>query len=275
MESEGGAESNGEFDAAVVKQYKKLLIIYVVWSIVYLIYSIPSWISSGWFSGHAFFDFAIGAIKNGSHYHMWYLLSLLYALPMFWVCLTFVKKEWLLPVSILLWVVKAISYGYILFLPDEIRSILLWINKFPALRDAVFCILPLLLLGTYIRIENEKSTVFKVLGFILAFLMLCVEAFFLKGKGQTAVSYIFFTYPTAYFLMELILEIRCKGLKKISGILGQVSLIVYCVHPMIGEVTDKVLVNSAFHYIITVVLATGIGFVLVFMKEKLRGKQYV
>lgn len=206
---------------------------------------------------------------------MWYLLSLLYALPIFWACLTFVKKEWLLPVSALLWIVKAISYGYIQLIPDEIRNILLWMDKFPALRDAVFCILPLLLLGTHIRMEKKKDTVFKVLGFAFAFSALCVEAFFLKGKGASAVSYIFFTYPTAYFLMELILEIRCKGLKKISGILGQVSLVVYCVHPMIGEVTDKVLANSAFHYIVTVVLAAGIGFVLVFMKEKLRGKQYV
>lgn len=270
-----GGGSNCEFDAAVAKQFKKLTILYVVWSVVYLVYSIPSWISSGWFSGYAFLDFIIGTFKNGSHYHMWYLLSLLYALPIFWACLTFLKEEWFLPVSALLWIVKALSYGYIQFIPDEIRNILLWIDKFPALRDAIFCILPLLLLGKQIRMESKKNMTFKILGFAAVFFALCVEAFFLKGMGQTAVSYIFFTYPTAYFLMGLILSIRCNGLKKISGILGKVSIIVYCVHPIIGEVTDKLLVNSAVHYIVTVILATGVGWGLVFVEEKARIQCYV
>ena len=271
----GGAKNNGDFKAVVIKHFKKIFIMYAVWSSVYLIYSIPSWLSTGWFSRHAFIDFAIGAIKNGSHYHLWYLLSLLYALPVFEICLILLRTEWLLPLSVFLWVVKVISYGYIWLLPERMKNILLLMDAFPAFRDALFCILPLLLLGTYIRIENEKNTVFKVVGFAISFFALCIEAFFLKGKGQTAVSYIFFTYPTAYFFMQVVLVIRNTSLKKIAWILGKVSLIVYCVHPMIGELIDKAFSNNVAHYIVTVILATEIGLVWVFVKEKVGGKKYV
>ena len=264
-----------QFDFAVLKQFKKLIILYSVSTIAYLVYSIPFWISSGWFSGHAFLDFAVGAVKVGSHYHLWYLLSLLYAFPIFWACLTFLKKEWIFPTSVLLWIVKVLSYGYNLFLPDKVKNALLLMDKFPALFNAVFCILPFLLLGTYIRMKINKGRLFKILGFAISFSALCVEAFFLKRNGQFSVSFIFFTFPTAYFLMQLVLEIHFIKFKKLSRILGRVSLIVYCIHPMIVEIIENVLMYSIVRFIIVAVLSTVIGFGLVFIKDKIGVKNYV
>ena len=94
------------------KHWKKLFVIYIVWTFIYLIRLIPEWIEINWFSINAFVDYGIATVISKPYYHMWYLLSTLYAIPIFALCLKYVKKnnfKWLI---IILWVVKVLSYGF-------------------------------------------------------------------------------------------------------------------------------------------------------------------
>ena len=250
--------------ASVVKQLKKLIILYCIWSLIYMIYSIPMWVSMGWFSAHAFLDYCIGAVKLGSHYHLWYILSLIYALPIYYLCETHLRKKQLLYLSIALWLVKAVNYGYKVFLPEPVTQVFGIMDKFPGFTDAIFCILPLLILGTLIREGRKGKTEFYAFGFVFSFLLLCSEAFLLKSRGQLAASYIFSTYPTAYFLFQLILCTHIPISQNLSMKMSSISLLVYCIHPMFGEITDALLTSNTLHYLVTAVASAGVS--LLFLK---------
>ena len=204
-------EVSGRFNSdrnktVFLRQWMKLIVLYLAWSILYLIYSIPSWIDTGWFSFHAFIDYAIGAVRSGSHYHLWYLLSMIYALPLLYACLNVMKVKHLKYLAMILWLVKAASYGYARWMPTPISAIFSLMNV-SCLSGAVG-ILPFLLLGVCISNRKTKSTKMYLLGFTISLTLLCVEAFILRSEGQTAVSYIVFTFPTSYFLFNLIINFK-------------------------------------------------------------------
>ena len=175
------------------KQWKKLLRIYFLWSVLYLFFSIPKWIATGWFSAWAFVDYAIGMVRTDSHYHLWYLLSLLYAWPLFFLCLRKLRKEAWLPLSIILYIVKAVDYAYKPFLPEAIRDVFLVFRLWEGLYNGVFLILPFLLLGAYLhfRPSSGKAGWGSVL---LSLSALVIEVFCLYKLGQTQVSFIFRTH---------------------------------------------------------------------------------
>ena len=87
---------------------------------------------------------------------------------------------------------KALSYGYIQWLPTFMQTIFGIGGKFSALFDAVFLLLPLMLLGFFIS-QKKISLKFSLVGFIVSFSLLTVEAFTLKAFGQESVSFIFMT----------------------------------------------------------------------------------
>ena len=56
----------------VVKSALRILRLYTVWSLVYLVVYIPNWIETGWFSLMAFIDWGIIFFTKGAYYHLWY-----------------------------------------------------------------------------------------------------------------------------------------------------------------------------------------------------------
>lgn len=53
-------------------------------------------------------------------------------------------------------------------------------------------------------IEKSRQPIIKLrnafIYFMISFILLCTEAFWLKNRGYDKVSYLIFTYPTSYFL---------------------------------------------------------------------------
>lgn len=244
----------------LLTQEKKQIRLYFVWSVIYLLYSIPSWIQQGWFSPWAFVDYSIGAVKDGSHYHLWYILSLIYALPILFFLVSACKNRILrlIPLSISLYAIMLLFYSYNYVLPNgggkfyELLSI-----SFPA-TAALFLILPMLLLGFCIRKTTVLSKRAAIIGFVLSFLALCTEAFFLRAAGYVKVSYIIFSYSTAYFLFQSLLNINSN--RKLFTKLAEISVFIYCFHPMVVEtVGQKTNNNSIISYLITVVISTLVG----------------
>lgn len=226
------------------------------------------WISTGWFSVRAFLDYLIGMIVSGSHYHLWYLLSLLYAIPLYWLILKYVREKYFLLLSVSLWFVKVFSYGYREILPDVLRNIFAILDIFEGMRDAIFIIIPLMLLGTCIRLREKKNIHFLVCGFAISFIGLLLEAFWLKNQGIFTVSYIFFTYPTACFLFQIILRIKEVPWKSVVLNLGKTSMFVYCAHPIIVETLHEMLSSNLLLFGITAIVTTFVGVLLEISKKR-------
>ena len=257
----------------IKKQEWKLIKLYALWAVLYLAYSIPIWIKSGWMSFGAFKDYALATVTQGCHYHLWYLISLIYALPLFYLCVRFIKNRKLLfVIMIVLYIIKALSYGYSPWLPGFMQSAFQIGNKFSALFDAVFLLLPLLLLGFFIT-QKKISLKFSLIGFIVSFILLTVEAFTLKVFGQESVSFIFMTFPTAYFLFSLISQLDWKLNGKVCSVLGASSLMIYCFHPMIVELFIDIVPSSIILFVIVTVLSVVASMVIAKIKSKKSSNQ--
>lgn len=253
--------------------WKKLFVIYIVWTFIYLIRLIPEWLEINWFSINAFVDYGIATVISKPYYHMWYLLSTLYAIPIFALCLKYVKKnnfKWLI---IILWAVKVLSYGYYKWMPSSIINIFCLMEKISGIRDGIFCIFPLMLLGSCVYYEKEHKNSFYILGFVISFLLLILEAFTLRHFGQKAVSFIIFTLATSYFLFSLILRLKIAIKSQACVILGRASLFIYLVHPLIIELMEMLVNNSVFCFVLTTIIATVLGVIYAIIMRHLQTKK--
>ena len=241
------------------RQWKKLLSIYIVWSVIYLIYLIPQWIQTGWFSYHAFIDYALAFILSKPYYHMWYVLSALYAIPLLNICLKYVDKKYFLPLACILWFVKVITYGYSQWLPASFIPLLQLLEKVSGIRDGLFCILPLMLLGSHTYFQKERQPSFYRIGFLVSFLCFAIEALMLRHFGQEAVSFIFFVFPTSYFFFHLILRSKFPVPRDICQVLGAASLFIYLVHPLVLEYLRLATDSSVLLFLATTVISTLFG----------------
>ena len=222
-------------------RWGQMIQLYIIWSLIYLLWSIPNWIKMDWFSLHAFIDYAVGAFSIGAYYHLWYLLAMIYSFPLYFACLIIFSRNTNKIVCCCLYLVYTLLYGYGYFLPD-LRSInLLKLFTDYAIFKGIFCMLPFLLLGGLIQ-HSEKTTSKKnsLLKFAVSFSCLLVEAFILKKVGQDRVSYIFCTLPVAYCFFMCILNLdKCKE-NSAAIRLGELSSIVYFVHPMVVELLKNI-----------------------------------
>ena len=96
----------------LIKYIKRLVILYVVWSAVYLLWQIPQWYSIGWLSPGAFVDYIIAFFRDGSYYHMWYILSLIYAVPFGYLLVSFFSKKVVFAISLVLYLLGILTYSY-------------------------------------------------------------------------------------------------------------------------------------------------------------------
>lgn len=262
--------SCGAIFKVVGRQWKHLALLYIIWSLIYMIRLIPVWIDTGWLSFNAFIDFGISTIISMPYYHMWYILSALYALPLLGLCLRFLNKRLLIWAAFILWIVKSLSYGYAQWTPSVVKNIFNVMQTFSGIRDGLFCILPMMLLGAYI--SNQKKTRKRkivILGLIISATFFFIEAFILRHLGQNAVSFIIMVFPTSYFLFQLILSFDMpKNMNRICGRLGAASLLIYLIHPLIIDLTAQFTKQSILHFLLTAIISTVISIIYVKIKSK-------
>ena len=178
-----------------VKQWKKLLRLYFFWSVIYLFFSIPMWIKIDWLSMWAFIDYGVGALTKGSHYHLWFILSMLYALPVMYVAVTKLNHKLQISVAVVLYSVKTVMYGYLSLLPESINKIFSAMDKLSGFTDAVFCILPFMLIGYCMDNCKETSNRKAFLLFLVYLTLWITEAKLTKTYGAVSYSYLFFPAP--------------------------------------------------------------------------------
>lgn len=122
---------------------------------------------------------------------------------------------------------------------------------------AVFLLLPLMLLGWAMNGAPDPKRRNSRLGLLFSLGLLTIEAFFINNKGYDKCSYLIFSYPTACFLFQAIKGVRLSAEKMAD--LGKISMIVYCVHPMIVEVLVPMGQGSLAVFLETTLIATLIG----------------
>ena len=248
---------------------KKMCSIYVVWSIVYLIVYIPSWIESGWFSTFAFVDWGIATVFKGSYYHLWYILDMIYAVIALMIIIKTVPISKFPIVAISLYAVEVIQYGYRILLPEKIKSIFDIFDSIGCL-SSITRVLPIILLGIYISkkaVNNKKISAY-VVCFAIAFVCLVIERNILASFGQENVSYIIFTLPVTYFLFIVLVNSKLNIESFNTKNLSQISIYIYLIHPIFIELLEQVQIESEWLNALIIILLSIISSYLIVLCTK-------
>ena len=234
-------------------QFIKILKLYLIWSMVYLFISIYNWKKIGCFSAFAFVDWGIGFFTKGSYYHLWYLISLLYAIPLVYFIMKKVKKNFFGAIMIALYIIQVIVYAYRFIIPESLSSILKSCDYFECPFVAITRVLPFLLLG--IIISQEKNDKNPAIMCLANFVLLIIEVCLLKSNNQEAFSYVLFTLPTSYYLFKMVLKIGENGHIGAHKIFRS-STFLYCVHPVfIWFMSEFFEIDNQWMFILTVILS--------------------
>ena len=251
----------------LIKYIKRIVIMYVIWSIIYLfICQIPNWYSTGWLSPFAFVDYLIGFFKNGSYYHLWYILDLIYATVLGYVLLSLFKKKNVVIFSVVLYIIGMFSYSYSWIDFPGVTLINSISRIFGEIWNSTTRAFPLMTAGyiagtTGFKLKSKTKFILFVISFICLLTEVACLIKFTSNKGQY--SYVVFTIPCEIFLFMLLLknkQLKCNHNKELRN----ASTVIYCVHPLIMNIFSLIPAIDSINSIIKYTLVAGISALLAF-----------
>ncbi len=117
---------------------KRLVIIYLGSSGLYLFYRIPYWYSINRWGVSALKDYLASFFLSGSEYHLWYILASIYGIIILYVLLSFVRSDIVKYLCMIGWIFECLIYSYSWIGIDK-NNILTWFtSNFSVCFDAVF-----------------------------------------------------------------------------------------------------------------------------------------
>ena len=218
-----------------LKHYlRRLGILYLVWSAVYLPYTFLLWRSSGYawtFVVRWIFDFFF----NGSYYHLWFLPSLILATVIVYQLYTRIKLVWGMLVCLLLYTAGMLMnvYGDLLACIPFIRLLYqLYMSVFTTARNGIFFAPIFLYVGIYLKSSLKTFSSKKYLtGTVVFYIALLLEEglALLCGMIHDLTSMYLMLVPLVYFLVGLLLQVQSAP-SRMGKFLRQSSLLIYVSH---------------------------------------------
>lgn len=218
-------------------------LLYIGWSAAYLLaVSIPMWYRSGWWGLHVVKDYLVSLVFKGGHYHLWYLLALIYAVPVLYGLLSVLDMRKAAWIAVPLWICECLTYSYSWVGIDRIAAVTMIGSKMPILFDTFFRAVPLLLLGA-VQAREHAAVPSSGRKFLLSLLLCICEAsvLYFFTPNEAYFSYLFSTPLAAYSGLRFLLS--CKPLRvshKAAALLRRSSTIIYVLHPMVIDLAPGI-----------------------------------
>ena len=247
---------------------KRICVLYLIWSVAYCGLRYYEYCTKSFGEYNFWKDFFVSFIFEQTYYHMWYLLSIIFAVPIMYFLLRFIKIKYVCIIAVVLYVIEALSYGYT-WLPD-VDSLLAMILKTKILGVAIFRAMPLILTGM-VCLKNKLTYKKKIIGFIICAVLNIVEVLviYLIGNDLGRYSYIFTTLPLAFFLFSIISEIKLNCSKKLCIYFRKSSTLIYCIHPLVYYFITPLEFPSVFiNFAICIIIVLAISFVIIWLSDK-------
>lgn len=243
----------------LLRQIRRNAILYLGWSAAYLlVIQIPNWYHTGWWGPIAVKDYLFSLVFKCGYYHMWYLLAMLYAVPVLYGILSLISVRKAVLVTALLWVCECLVYSYSWIGVDRIAPVMLIGTKMPIIFDTLFRAVPLLFTGVLLSQEPPNGRAYGW-ATLIAVLLCAGEATMLYTLQPQSgcYSYLFLTFPMSYLLLRFLLCIKPVCLDSyICTQMGRISTTIYFIHPMvIVFLSPLALPEGFFHYCVVVLLS--------------------
>lgn len=205
--------------------------LYLLWSVVYIaLHAILNWPVDRTFAAEQ----CRLLIFDASHYHFWYLLALIYAVP--WtVKIFFVKRKTLQGIVAAGWMMQSFRFVY-RWLPGG--DIIPWTTHYwDALMNTAFCAVPMLCLGALCWQNHKKATAQCWLlrtGVSLVITMGELVLLYLFSLQKKHFEFLLTMPLLTYNLVCWLLNVRFSfSNRSVPSYLREGSIWIYCVHPLI------------------------------------------
>ena len=236
-----------EFTFNPTKKFlKKMLKLYLLWSLIYLYFPIKIILESGDIKRYAI-SYVRDFIFIGSYAHLWYLNASIVAVFLVSVLLKFkVKIRFIVIIAILLYVLGLLTqswYGIIRPLENKLPQ--LWKvfrlarKILVSAKDGLFEGFVFISIGMFFAYDKIKlNLTFSIIGFIVSLVLLYVEIDFVNkhGYARESVLYIFLV-PAAMFLFAIGLNVKTKE-RKVYTDLRLLSSLIYYLHYFWFKILD-------------------------------------
>lgn len=260
---EGRIKNCSENRTKLFRLLKRVAKLYCVWSFVYVIWNLPGWYRSGWWGIALVKDVMVSFFVRGGHYHLWYLLALLYAVPILYELLRYVKLSRIVYIIGPLWIMECLTYSYSWLGTDRIQLLTMVQQKAPIVFDTLFRAIPLLAVGAFCTVPSKLQKIAKSCILSIVVFAFCVaEASFLYfcTPNERFYSYLIFTPLFAMTFMQLILESEQLHITtRTSSIFRRSSILIYCLHPLIIDICKIKISNNLLIWAITTVATVTIA----------------
>lgn len=249
----------------LLKYLRRIGVLYFGWSIVYFIYSLPGWYKIGWWGLTLVKDYIIAFLFQGSHYHLWYLVVLIYAVSLLYAALRIIPKQKIKYLVIPLWLAECALTSYAWVGMDKLPGFVLkLLDLTPCPIHAVLRGVPLLAVGMFVRDNINNATSRNYCGLTVTFCILYVIEAAVLYFGPIQSSGMTYLVTTPLFLLfALQFLVRSRQLCSVNtGMVFRLgSTIIYCAHPLVIYAVQAVIptASGAVQWVIVTTISILIG----------------
>ncbi len=271
----GRIKKSAENFSRLKKYFLRILTLYVLWSGVYLVWLIPQWIITDSFSFKMFLSFFKAFMVKWSYYHLWYILCLLYVIPVMYFLLRHINIKAFTVIMAVIYVLGVLYYTYgKLFTPEILIRL---INFVPIPVGSYLLIMPSVTTCLYVdKCKLNKNIA--LLLFAVCYVLFAAESLFFYYNADRSwfVQYSFMIIPTVYFLFVWVKNCNLNISDNTASMLRNMSSAVYFVHPMVlnlfGLIIAKEDAERITYFFIISLLSALVAFVLCKVKDKTNSK---
>lgn len=245
--------------------------LYLIWTIIYMILDLPNWYAGGYLTIKNFIGYGIASVLNTSYYHLWFLLSLIYAIPLMYAMLRVVPRKIVVGLAVCMYI-AGLMFGTYSFLCQMPGTSLweFWGNHWVRLRTVIFNVIPICSPALFCdKVRLNKKALITITSVLI--ILFSIEGWLLyRFSEATASSYNILLLPTIFFIFLLIksMDLRLKHYL----FLRKMSTLIYCMHPMVimlfRYAIDTAQLNSMVYFLLVSLITTLLGALLVILYFK-------
>ena len=268
----------------LIQYLVRLTILYIIWSAIYFIFQFIQWLRSPDITFfHLLINFAKSFVVDGSYYHLWYILCLIYSIPLLYFLLRRINYKTVIISAVLLYALHLIiNYNEIFNISSHISIVNKYLILSGAFGQTLFIAIPLVASGGYIAtnqcgIKKPESYFLLIISLLL---LLAESALIYASSGKIDYSsYIIFTFVTSVigFLAVKNIDLNIKNKKAFYSV-RNMSTLIYCLHPLIIKIVKNIInfdrINSIIWFLIITALTIIVSYILLLGSKKVKFFKY-
>lgn len=249
----------------MLQYLKKTVRLYILWAVFYLLVLLPDWYLSGWWGWVAVKDAVYAFLIKGTFAHLWYLLAVIWAIPILYMLLRVVPLRTLRVIAAVLWFSECLYTTYSWLGCDRIAFMTFLAEKLPVVFSSTRCALPLMTFGASLGVIPHPRPAAARLRRVLLFggiWILEASAIYFSVPGHNHFSSVL----VSPFFIHAVLDFLISGKQipvpaPVQRIMRETNLIIYCLHPLVIHLLKKTGMGSGIPlWLLTTVGTVGLAY---------------